>query len=202
MDVVVMADQRGSRRGPDLVAPLLETLNAPQQPWSMRLPFERTAGDEVQGLLNSPLSLPSLIRHFGDSDQWSVGVGFGEVSTPLPASTRAATGSAYLAAREAVENAKRASGNVQLRSTPGLLDISVLEALVQGLYFIQRSRSQAGHEAVNFARRGASGKATAEALGISPQAVSNRLQVAGWDEEQTLVAAITTLIAEELSSET
>lgn len=190
-----MADQRGSRRGPDLVTALLDELNSPDQHWPTRLPFERTAGDEVQGLLASSTSLPPLIQHFGDTSEWSVGIGIGEATRPLPASTRAASGSAYLAARDAVESAKRAPGQVQVRSAPNYPDMSVLEAVIQGLYFVQRSRSHAGHEAVKFARQGHTGKATAAALNISPQAVSTRLRVAGWDEEQALMAAATTLTA-------
>ena len=38
---------------------------------------------------------------------WSIGVGAGPVQTPLPASTRAATGPAFLSARRAVEAATR-----------------------------------------------------------------------------------------------
>lgn len=131
--------------------------------------------------------------YFGDTSEWSVGIGMGETTKPLPASTRAASGSAYLAARDAVENAKRAPGQIQVRSAPGHPDMGVLEAVIQGLYFVQRSRSHAGHEAVTFAREGHTGKATAAALNVSPQAVSTRLRIAGWDEEQALMAAVTAL---------
>lgn len=189
---VVMADQRGSRKAEDLVPSLLHDLNRTSQPWQPLLDFERTAGDEVQGLLDGAAGLAELLRHFGDSNDWSIGVGIGSVEAPLPSSTRAATGTAYLAARNAIESAKRAPGWLRIESSSEPEAAQTLQALTHGLFFVQRSRSQAGREAVALSRQGRNGKTIAKELGISPQAVSTRLRIAGWDEEQSLMTAITT----------
>lgn len=192
MMFVVMADQRGSRKAEDLVPNLLGDLNGTNQPWHTLLDFERTAGDEVQGLLDGANGIAELLRLFGDSDTWSVGVGIGDIETPLPRSTREATGSAYLAARRAIESAKRAPGWIRIESPSAPDTAQTLQALTHGLFYIQRGRSQAGHEAIVFSRQGQSGKTIAQKLGISPQAVSTRLRIAGWDEEQSLMAAMRT----------
>src|SRR6476469_8935929 len=70
--------------------------------------FERTAGDEVQGVTDSPDAVIELALDLIRRGHWSIGIGIGPVEEPLPASTRAGRGPAFEAARVAVERAKRA----------------------------------------------------------------------------------------------
>ena len=56
--VVLTVDQRASRSGGDRVPDLLAAL----EPLPCRLPFRRTAGDEVQGLLTDPDDLPAVVE--------------------------------------------------------------------------------------------------------------------------------------------
>lgn len=115
---VVTIDQRGSRVADDLVPGLLEALaDIP-----CAAAFERTAGDEVQGLLTDPAAVRRALLVALRGGEWHCGVGAGEVDDDSYASgTRAGRGPAYLAARDAVEAAKGLSSSVAVRvpATPG-----------------------------------------------------------------------------------
>jgi hypothetical protein len=126
-------DQEGSRRVGDRVDALLAGLAAASPlvgaaPGAVVLPFERTVGDEVQGVLADADLVVALTLHLVRTGGWSIGIGAGVVDTPLPASSRAGSGSAFIHAREAVEAAKS-----RLRSVP-LADPSTSTELVVGEY--------------------------------------------------------------------
>src|SRR4051794_39552295 len=104
MPYVLTVDQRASRRGPDRVADALRLLDGAVP---VLLGFERTAGDEFQGLVAEPTDAVDAVVHLVRMGGWSFGVGAGPVHTPLPESTRAGSGPAYLAARRAVDAAKQ-----------------------------------------------------------------------------------------------
>ncbi|MDP2773544.1 MAG: transposase, partial [Nocardioides sp.] len=87
---VLTADQNDSRTGPDLVPAALESLSSLPH---LR-PFERTTGDELQGILDDPVALTRALELLIRAGRWNVGVGFGPVEEPLPDSTRAARGEA------------------------------------------------------------------------------------------------------------
>ena len=95
MEVVVLTvDQDGSREGTDQVPAALEALAAV----ATRLPFERTVGDELQGVLDtrppsSALSNDSCAPAPGTSVSASV------PSRRRSRPARAGRGPAYLAAR-------------------------------------------------------------------------------------------------------
>jgi len=99
---VMTIDQRGSRKGSDRVPELLDALaDVP-----VVRGFERTVGDEVQGVLDdADVVVDTVLRVLRDGG-WSVGVGAGPVDEPLPDSPREGSGAAFVLAREAVEAAK------------------------------------------------------------------------------------------------
>ena len=103
---VVTADQRNSRRAADRVPAALSTLDAVAGD-RLALPFERTAGDEIQGLAATGAAVVASIVALTRLDGWRIGIGVGAVDRPLPTSTRAARGDAYLAARTAISSARR-----------------------------------------------------------------------------------------------
>ena len=103
---VLTIDQRGSSHdaATDQVPATLVALADVE----MLRPFERTAGDEFQGVLDDPAALAAVVERLLREDGWNIGIGIGEVEEPLPESTRAGRGPAYLHAREAVTAAKSA----------------------------------------------------------------------------------------------
>lgn len=175
---VLTVDQRNSRRDIDRVADLLTEL----QDVPLVRPFDRTAGDEVQAVADDPALVVDLVLDLLRRERWSIGVGIGPVETPLPEQTRAGRGPAFEHARTAVERAKNAPGQVAAEGddTEATADV---DAALTLLATVVLRRTDQGHEAVDLARQGLSQARIAERLGISKQAVSQRLATAGWQAE-------------------
>jgi hypothetical protein len=107
------------------------------------------------------------------------------VQTPLPASTRAATGSAFLAARRAVDAAKQRPMRVAVRgSVPA--DAGDAQAVLGALALLVDRRSDQAWEAIAEVSAGRTQAQAATALGISRQAVGQRLAAGQWDLEREL----------------
>lgn len=184
----VTADQRRSRHGPDLVPQALAALGRlPVR--ALLLPFERTAGDEVQGLVASASGVVAVVRELVRLAHWRIGIGLGDVEEPLPASTRAARGSAYLAAREALTAARATPVGVAVRDgRPGTLVDDPRQAVWQAesalLLWGQllSRRSVEGWQVVDLLDRGLTNRAAAHELGISPSAASQRANRAAYAE--------------------
>ena len=168
--------------GVDRVADLLPRL---ERRVPTVLSFERTAGDEFQGLLDDPAAVVELVLLLVREDTWSVGVGAGPIQAPLPTSTRAATGPAFLAARRAVDAAKQRPSRVAVRgSVPA--DAGDAQAVLGALALLVDRRSEPAWEAIAQVSAGRTQAQAAAALGISRQAVGQRLAAARWDLEQEL----------------
>lgn len=178
---VVTADQRGSRVVGERVAELLAGL--PHVAGVVR-PAERTVGDEVQAVLDDARGTVDLALHLLRGGGWSVGIGAGAVDEPLPASSRAASGEAFILAREAVEAAKSRHRSVPLavRGADRAAGADA-EAVLTLVAAVAARRSAAGWEVVDLAAAGEGQAATARRLGVSVQAVSQRLRTALWAEE-------------------
>ncbi|GAF47938.1 hypothetical protein [Rhodococcus wratislaviensis] len=175
---VLTVDQRGSRRDVDRVAQLLtEFANR-----DLVRPFQRTAGDEVQAVVADPATVVDLALDLVGREHWSIGIGAGPVEEPLPAETRAGRGPAFESARVAVDRAKSAPGRVAVEGSDpdGATDADTALTLVAVLV---ARRTEEGREAVEQMRHGTTQTEAARALGISKQAVSQRLSTAGWHVE-------------------
>jgi hypothetical protein len=184
---VVTVDQRGSRARGDRVEDLLGLIAGhvatTQAERGVVLPFERTAGDEVQGLLDGADLAVDLALFLHRLGGWSVGLGAGEVDRPLGPSSRASSGEAFVFARDAVERARSRSVPVALAVTgPDPTTARESEAVLQLLAAVVARRTDAGWEAVD-AVAGRTQREAAASLGITPQAVSQRLKAALWEEE-------------------
>nr|WP_300141272.1 winged helix-turn-helix transcriptional regulator [Propionicimonas sp.] len=186
---VVVADQVASRTEPDRVPAALEALAGVPAV----LPFERTAGDEVQGLLTEPAAVVAAVARLTRLDGWRLGIGAGRVEQPLPRSTRAARGDAYLAARTAIMAARRAPTGLALTVPPDVGDgrygeVSAAARDAESALWLLRSllarRSEEGWELVELLDRGLTNTDAAARLGISPSAVSQRLGRAARQEAQ------------------
>lgn len=175
---VLTVDQRGSRRDIDRVAGLLTELRDPR----LLRPFDRTAGDEVQAVTDDPGAVVDVVLELLRREKWSIGIGIGPVETPLPEQTRAGRGLAFEYARLAVERAKNSIGQLAVdgRDAPAAADADAALTLVATIVL---RRSTQGHEAVTLARTGLTQAQIADELGISKQAVSQRLAAAGWQAE-------------------
>ena len=118
---VLTIDQRGSTGAQDLVPDLLAGIAALQLPGTEQPVFERTVGDEVQGVVSDPLAVVEIALHALRAGRWYVGIGVGTVSLAPGASPREGTGTAFVAARKAVELAKAAGPQVPLSVVPGIM---------------------------------------------------------------------------------
>jgi hypothetical protein len=185
-------DQRGSRRGDDLVQDLLAGLAG--EPGVVRT-FERTAGDEVQGLLDAPETVVNLALRLARADTWSIGIGAGAVREPLPDSVRAAAGPAFENARTAVQRAKAAAPHVAVVGSDPARS-SEAEVLLCLLAEIVQRRTAQGWEVVDLLADGRTQKDVAAQLGVSAQAVSQRARVAMWQHERDARPLAARLLAE------
>ncbi|HEV7875630.1 MAG TPA: sigma factor-like helix-turn-helix DNA-binding protein [Nocardioides sp.] len=174
MDVAVLTvDQRGSRTSPDLVPGTLAALADA----TLLLPFERTAGDEFQGVLDDPASLARVVETLLREDRWNVGIGIGPVDEPLPDHARAGRGPAYLHARQAVTTAKNSPWHLRVcGDDPG---VRALETTLWLWAAVLARRTTRGWEAADLVDEGLSYEEAGRRLGISQSAVSQRAQAAG-----------------------
>ena len=174
MDVVVLTvDQDASRRGPDRVPSALTSLaDVPT-----RLAFERTVGDEFQGVLDDPPSVVAVLEALLRSGEWNIGIGVGPVETPLPDHARAGRGVAYLAAREAVTHAKSSPWHVR-----AVGDGDAMRALESAVWLwaaLLARRTPRGWEVADLVDQGLTYDEAATRIGISQSAVSQRAAAAG-----------------------
>lgn len=193
---VLTVDQRGSQTGPDLVPDVLERLNQAALGAPAR-PFERTAGDEVQGVLDDAASLVRRLGLLVRSGSWNIGLGLGSVEEPLPASTRAGRGEAFVLARQAVNRAKQQPSRISVVGTDeyGAQQIETVAWLWAG---VLNRRSVRGWEVADMFAEGLTHAETAHRLGISQSAVSQRAQAAGLVEADRAAALLRDLLSDAL----
>jgi len=200
-------DQRGSTGSQDLVPPFLDQVARLDLPSGERPLFERSVGDEVQGVVRDASTVVEIALHALRSGRWYVGIGVGSVSLAPGASPREGTGTAFVAARKAVELAKGAGSQVPLSVVPGIMagtggkvpagegvqGCANAEAVLRLLGRIVQDRTEAQWRVVDALRRlgpGGQGpgrhgsqKQVALELGISEQSVSRTVLRSGWQEE-------------------
>lgn len=183
----LIADQVASRTGADAVPAALDALAG----LACALPFERTAGDEVQALLTHPDSVVDAVVRLTRLTGWRIGVGVGPVDLPLPSSTREARGPAYLAARDAITLARRRPTAFALRlpedvAGDGYGELGIAAEDAETAIWLLRGtlarRSQEGWELMDLLDSGLTGAEAAARLGISPSAVSQRLGASAREE--------------------
>ena len=188
MPLVVTVDQRDSRRRPDLVPATLAALSAVP---TLR-PFQRTVGDEFQGVLDDPAALAATLELLLRENEWWIGVGIGAVELPLPADARGGRGPAYLLAREAVTAAKASPWPVRVL---GPADAVALESAAWLWASVLSRRTTKGWEVADLVDRGLSYDAVAHKLAITQSAVSQRARAAGLAETTRARALVTDLAA-------
>ncbi|MGV8977517.1 MAG: hypothetical protein ACOH17_05685 [Cellulomonas sp.] len=184
-------DQQGSQVVGDQVDTFLAGIEpfvaAPERVRSVRRPFERTVGDEVQAVIADAATVVDIALHILRLGGWSVGIGGGAIDEPLPQSARAGSGSAFVLARAAVEAAKSRMRVVPL-AVRGTDRDAAAEA--EGVLILIAAnaarRTEAGWAVIDALCAGGPElrqQDVAARLGITQQAVSQRLRTALWTEE-------------------
>lgn len=214
--IVLTVDQRGSTyaddRVPEVLAELEELTSGRD---GVVVPFERTVGDEVQGILavgrtGAELAI-DLALHLLRDQGWSVGIGVGQVEGPLPTVSREARGFAFYRARDAVERAKTRGRGTSIAvegPAPGANEPDLaaeVEALLRLLAAIRARRTPQGWEVADtlttLEDRPGRQRIVAQSLKVSEQAVSQRVRAALWQEEEAVRPVAVRLLAELSSSE-
>ncbi len=191
---VITADQVDSRAGTDRVESALGIVSGVLGSAAVRSP-ERTAGDEFQVLVTDPGQALDVVRALVRHGGWSIGVGVGPVETPLPSTTRAATGPAFFAARAAVERAKSVPERFALEVAPGADSTTAeVEPLVAQYVRALARRSPEGWELADLLAAGHSRTEAAARLDITPQAVAKRYASAELRSDAPVRAALGTLL--------
>lgn len=189
---VLTLDQRRSRGADDAVPALLAAV-ARDLPGPPLRGFERTAGDEVQGVVDDAATAVELVARVLRDGGWNIGVGFGEVEHPLPDQTRAGRGEAFLAAREAVTRAKSEPHRLAVVARPDQDDAVALETVL-GLWAGLLERRTDGGWAVHDAlAEDLTYSEVGERLGITQSAVSQRARAAGILDERRARALVSVL---------
>ena len=116
MHYVLTINQRDSREVGDLTGDLLRALRH----LPAVVPFQRSVGDEVQGVLEHPADVVEIALHALRGGRWYVGIGVGAVDRPLPKSPREGSGPAFVAARLAVDRAKASAAHVPIAVVAGV----------------------------------------------------------------------------------
>jgi hypothetical protein len=197
---VLTIDQRGSSsdvdRVPELIAALQDLTPAA---------FERSVGDELQGVVEQAADVVDIALQALRSGYWYVGIGIGSVRMAPGDSPREGSGSAFVAARRAVELAKSAAGQVPLsvvagtmghgRDIPpdageGAVTSANAQAVLRLIGRVVQQRTEAQWRVVDRLRafqggegRHGSQKHVAHELGITEQSVSRAVLRSGWQEE-------------------
>lgn len=190
---VITADQVDSRSEPDIVGETLGLLNE-RYGDRLALPVDRNAGDEIQALTADAATALDLILALTRRGAWSVGLGSGDVRTPLPAETREATGDAFIAARSAVTRAKRMPTRFAVDAIVEPQAAEDVEALVNLLLSLRESRSPAGWELYDLVTTGLTQAEAGARLGITPQSASDRARAAALRVELAAIGPLTRLL--------
>lgn len=192
---VLTVDQIDSRLSEvDEVAPILADRSAWSRIGALLGP-DRTAGDEFQLVFGDAAGALDAALRLRRTGSWSVGVGVGVLETPLPETTGAGRGSAFLAARTAVDAAKRAPHHLAVVA-PDEAGAAGVSALIGLLLEVRSRRSPEGWEVADLLAEGLPQVAIAERLGVTPQAISLRTRAAAVRLEREAMPALVRALAE------
>ena len=183
---VLTLDQQRSSTTEDAVPALLDALDSPALPAPLLRPFQRTAGDEVQGVLDDPGVGVEVVARVLRVGGWYLGIGVGDVDAPLPEETRAGRGPAFVRARAAVTRAKHDVHHLAVvAGDPAGEPVAEHLETVLGLWAgILERRTVGGWAVHDLLATGLSYAEAGERLGITQSAVSQRARTAGIVDER------------------
>ena len=191
--IVITADQVDSRGTPDAAAGALQLLNGTFGD-TLVLPADRTAGDEIQLLVDTGRAALDIALVLTRGGRWSVGMGVGSVREPLGRDIRESAGDAFIGARSAVERAKKKTTRfaVVCRTAPAAA--ADVEALADLLLILRARRSAQGWAMHDLLARGLTQADAAAELGITPQSASKRARAADLRAEDAAIPPLARLV--------
>lgn len=148
--------------------------------------FEIIGVEEIRAHIASPATACDVVMALLAAGDWAVGIGVVPGETPPDPEDEAQVDLAKRTATEALRPTTRA-GTVKVRIIGAKRDdvrgfnISAAFTLMSQ---VLSKRSSEGREATSLVRSGFNQNEAAAELGISKQAMSQRLQAAGWQAEQ------------------
>ena len=186
-------NQVDSRRDGDHVPQLLKDLRH----IPVRLDFDRSVEDEVQGIVDSPLQAVEAALIALRCGSWYVGIGVGPVNEPLPNQIKDASGHGLVYARRAVDRLRNTKERALVAVEGPLAELAFeAEAVLRLLGQIVEGRTPAEWRVLDLLTFGVRGqqKTVAAELGISTQAVSKAVARARWNEEHAARPAAARLL--------
>jgi len=194
MPLALIIDQQESRSDRDRIPDAVATLNRVATD-HLLMPFQRTIGDECQGVLASFTCVPDLVSHLAVEGRWWIGIGIGDVDGVAPDS-RDVSGSAFGRARDMVERAKkrtRRDGGDWRQPWPlrvegaGRDTDQALEACLAVIFMIVNERTDREHQIVSLVQQGWDQREIAAHLEISQPAITKAIARSHWDQQHALM---------------
>ncbi len=182
MHYVLTINQRDSREVGDLTGDLLRALRY----LPAVVPFQRSVGDEVQGVVDSAMTAVDAALRAVRHRRWHVGIGVGGLTPPVPERIVDAEGYGLVYARRAVDRARKTGERIPLAvEGPDGGIAAEAEAVLRLLGQIVYTRTDAEWAVLDLMTPGARGqqKYVAQELGITTQAVSRAVVRSHWMEE-------------------
>lgn len=179
---VLTINQRDSRDVGDMVPELLRELRHMETV----VPFQRSVGDELQGVVSSAGRAVDAALKAIRFRRWHVGIGVGELQVPVPENVLEAEGYGLVYARRAVNRAQKTGERIPLAVEGPDSEIAAeAEAVLRLLGQIVFTRTDAEWNVLDLMTPGARGqqKLIAGELGITTQAVSKAVVRSHWIEE-------------------
>jgi hypothetical protein len=146
--------------------------------------FLVTLGDEFQGVLKLAEILPDLIWDIEASlanAEVRIGIGFGTLNPPFKPVALGMDGSAFHAARQAIELARKRKLQGGLFVGFGETDDLVLNGFARLLRHVREELTKGQRHTLTLLRQGRTQAQIAKELRLSRQAVSKRAKGAGWE---------------------
>lgn len=178
---VLTIDQVKSRDNDDRVPHMLHLLaDIPTL-----APFERTVGDEIQGVPRDAAAALEAIRRCIRDGHWHCGLGIGSGDFASQEAPRSAEGGgfAFYAARQAIEASKNLSPSLAVR-IPAHSDYEAeIGALLALKMHVAAQRTHRQWQVIDALNEAQSRTGAARVLGITPSAVSQSLHASAWETE-------------------
>lgn len=187
---VLTIDQRHSRDQSDRVAEMMTALSDV----ATSSGFERTAGDEFQGVLLDPEAVRTSIYRLLRDGGWNIGIGIGGVEEPLPLDPREGRGEAFLAARTAVTASKSSPWHLRVVGVDTYASRQFETVLWLWAAILSR-RTSRGWALADLVFNGLNYEQAAVELGITQSAVSQRAQAANLAEDRRAAELVAQLAA-------